>query len=89
MERATGDRAVDPAHETGVSTGVHELRLWTSVDRRYRYFEGWFEAFYQRPIAIRSTALFNRAISCCRGGRRASGSAAMRCSSIARRRRVT
>ena len=24
---------------TGVSTGVDELRLWTSVDRRYRYFE--------------------------------------------------
>jgi hypothetical protein len=50
--------AVDPSHETGVSTGVHELRLWTSVDRRYRYFEGWFEAFYQRPVYTRSSALF-------------------------------
>lgn len=50
--------AVDPGRETGVSTGVHELRLWTSVDRRLRYFEGWFEASYQLPIAIRSTSLF-------------------------------
>ena len=50
--------AVDPGRETGVSTGVHELRLWTSVDRRLRYFEGWFQAAYQRPIAIRGTSLF-------------------------------
>lgn len=48
--------AVDPGRETGVSTGVHELRLWTSVDRRLRYFEGWFEASYQLPIYIRSTS---------------------------------
>jgi hypothetical protein len=50
--------AVNPAQETGVSTGVDELRLWTSVDRRYRYFESWFEAFYQRPIYTRGAALF-------------------------------
>lgn len=50
--------AVDPGRETGVSTGVHELRLWTSVDRRTRYFEGWFEAFYQMPIYKRATSLF-------------------------------
>lgn len=50
--------AVDPARQTGVSTGVHELRLWTSVDRRYRYFEGWFEAFWQAPVYTRTTALF-------------------------------
>lgn len=50
--------AVNPAPETGVSTGVHELRLWTSVDRRYHYFEGWFEAHYQRPVYTRGTALF-------------------------------
>jgi hypothetical protein len=50
--------AVNPGTETGVSTGIHELRLSTSVDRRYRYFEGWFEAFYQRPIYTRSSALF-------------------------------
>jgi hypothetical protein len=49
---------VSPAGETGVSTGVHELRLWTSVDRRYRYFEGWFEAFWQLPLYTRKTSLF-------------------------------
>jgi hypothetical protein len=50
--------AVDPGRETGVSTGVDELRLWTSVDRRLRYFEGWFEASYQLPIYVRSTSLY-------------------------------
>jgi hypothetical protein len=50
--------AIDPGRETGVSTGVHELRLWTSVDRRLRYFEGWFEASYQLPIYVRSTSLY-------------------------------
>jgi hypothetical protein len=50
--------AVDPAPQTGVSTGVHELRVWTSVDRRFDYFEGWFEASYQRPIATRAASLF-------------------------------
>jgi hypothetical protein len=41
-----------------VSTGIHELRLWTSVDRRYRYFEAWFDAYYQRSIYTRGAALF-------------------------------
>jgi len=50
--------AVEPGRETGVSTGVHELRLWTSIDRRLRYFEGWFEASYQLPIYLRSTSLY-------------------------------
>jgi hypothetical protein len=50
--------AVDPGRQTGVSTGVHEVRLWTSVDRRTRYFEGWFEAFYQRPLYERATSLY-------------------------------
>ena len=50
--------AVDPGRETGVSTGVHQLRLWTSFDRRTRYVEGWFEAAYQLPIATRGASLF-------------------------------
>jgi hypothetical protein len=50
--------AVAPGNQTGVATGVHELRLWTSVDRRTRYFEGWFEAFYQLPLYARETSLF-------------------------------
>ena len=50
--------AVDPGREAGVSTGVHELRVWTSFDRRFRHFEGWFEAFWQLPVYTRNTALF-------------------------------
>lgn len=50
--------AVDPGRQTGVSTGVDQLRLWTSFDRRLRYFEGWFEASYQVPIYVRSSSLF-------------------------------
>lgn len=50
--------AVDPARETGVSTGVHRLRAWTSVDRRMRYVEGWFELAYERALFRRGTALF-------------------------------
>jgi hypothetical protein len=50
--------AISPGNETGVSTGLHELRLWTSVDRRLRYFEGWFEASYQLPIYLRSSSLY-------------------------------
>jgi hypothetical protein len=51
--------AVDPGRETGVSTGIDELRLWTTVDRRYRYFEAWFEAFYQRPLYTRGGSLYH------------------------------
>lgn len=50
--------AADPGQETGVSPGVHELRVWTSVDRRFRHFEGWFEVFWQLPVYTRKTALF-------------------------------
>jgi hypothetical protein len=49
---------IDPSRETGVSTGVHELRVWTSVDRRFHSFEGWFEAFWQLPIHTRNASLF-------------------------------
>jgi len=50
--------AADPGQETGVSTGVDELRVWTSVDRRFRHFEGWFEVFWQVPVYTRKTSLF-------------------------------
>jgi hypothetical protein len=50
--------ALDPGSQTGVSTGVHELRVWTSVDRRFHHFEGWLEAFWQVPVYTRKTALF-------------------------------
>jgi hypothetical protein len=42
---------------TGVSTGVDELRVWTSLDKRLGRFEPWFELFWQTPIAVRSSSL--------------------------------
>ncbi|HEY0190546.1 MAG TPA: hypothetical protein VGC42_05445 [Kofleriaceae bacterium] len=50
---------VTPSAQEGVATGVHELKLWTTVDRRFRYFEGYFEAFYQVPIVTRDASLFH------------------------------
>ncbi len=44
--------------ETGVSRGVHELRLWTSFGRRFERAEGWFELFYQVPLRERSGSLY-------------------------------
>jgi hypothetical protein len=51
----------DPAAtstETGVSSGVHELRLWTTFDRRLGWAEPWMELFWQTPIAVKSDSLF-------------------------------
>jgi len=47
-----------PGEETGLGKGVHELRLWTSFDRRYAHAEAWMELFWQVPIAARSGSLF-------------------------------
>jgi hypothetical protein len=44
--------------ETGVSTGVHELRLWTTVDKKLGWAEPWFELYWQTPIAAKSSSLF-------------------------------
>jgi hypothetical protein len=52
--------AFSQAHpdDTGVSRGVHELRAYTSIDKRiYDRFEPWFELFWQTPIATRSSSL--------------------------------
>jgi hypothetical protein len=43
--------AATPAAETGVGRGVHEVRVWTSVARRYKRTESWFELSWQAPIA--------------------------------------
>lgn len=50
--------AQDPGAQAGVATGVDELKLWTSVDRRFSYFEGWFELSYQQSIATRDASLY-------------------------------
>lgn len=49
---------MSPGSETGVSKGVHEARVYTSVDRKYDRFEGWFELFWQVPIAEKAGSLF-------------------------------
>ncbi len=49
---------MSPGSETGVSKGVHEARVYTSVDRKFDRFEGWFELFWQVPIAEKTGSLF-------------------------------
>ena len=49
---------MSPGSETGVSKGVHEARVFTSVDRKFDRFEGWFELFWQVPIAEKAGSLF-------------------------------
>jgi hypothetical protein len=50
--------AMNPTAETGVSTGVHELRLWTTVDKKLGWAEPWFELWWQVPVSARSDSLF-------------------------------
>jgi len=48
----------NPSAETGVSTGVHELRLWTTVDKKLGWVEPWFELYWQLPVGQRTGSLF-------------------------------
>jgi len=50
--------AAAPSEETGVGRGIHEVRVWTSVARRYKRTEAWFELHWQTPIAEKDTSLF-------------------------------
>ncbi|MBX3160592.1 MAG: hypothetical protein KF773_31795 [Deltaproteobacteria bacterium] len=50
--------ALAPAKETGVGRGVHELRLMTSVGKRFARSEGWFEMFWQTPLIEKEASLF-------------------------------
>ncbi len=43
----------DPSGETGVSRGVHELRLFTSMARRVGWAEPYFEIWWQTPLSTR------------------------------------
>jgi hypothetical protein len=51
--------ALKADEETGVSKGVHELKLWTSFDRRYDRLEGYFEMFWLVPLTARAESLFD------------------------------
>lgn len=48
----------DPSSETGVSRGVHEVHLWTSMSRRLGWAEPTFELWYIAPIGKRDGSLF-------------------------------
>ena len=47
-----------PTANTAVGYGVHELRLWTSFDRRIGWAEPWVELSWQVPLASTSSSLF-------------------------------
>jgi hypothetical protein len=47
-----------PASNTGVSSGVHELKLWTSFDRKLDWVEPWVEIFWQVPLTSTKDSLF-------------------------------
>jgi len=51
----TFDRA-DPSSSDGVSRGIHELRLYTSMARRLAWAEPFFEVYWQGAIASRDGA---------------------------------
>ena len=47
-----------PSANSGVSAGVHELKLWTSFDRKLDWIEPWFQIFWQVPLGSTSESLF-------------------------------
>jgi hypothetical protein len=49
------DRA-DPESSTGVSQGVHELRLYTTMARRLAWAEPFFDVYWQGAVAVREGA---------------------------------
>jgi hypothetical protein len=51
--------ANNPTRNTSVGRGVHELRLWTTVDRRFDRIEGWFGLYYQVPLTAKEDSLYN------------------------------
>jgi hypothetical protein len=51
--------ANNPSRNTAVGRGVHELRLWTTVDRRFDRIEGWFGLYYQVPLTAKENSLYN------------------------------
>lgn len=47
-----------PGANTAVGEGVHELRLWTTFDRRIGWAEPWVELSWLVPLASTSSSLF-------------------------------
>lgn len=51
--------ATSTDEEVGVSRGVHELKLWTSFDRRFDRLEGYFDMWWLVPLTAREPSLFD------------------------------
>lgn len=54
-------QAIDPANPSGntsVGRGVHEVRLWTTFDKKIGWAEPHFELFWQAPIGVTSSSPF-------------------------------
>lgn len=47
-----------PNQNTGVSEGVHELKLWTTFARNLGWAEPWVELWWMTPVAAKSDSLF-------------------------------
>ena len=47
-----------PGANTGVSSGVHELELWTAFDRKLGRVEPWMKLFWRVPLASTSDSLY-------------------------------
>lgn len=50
--------AADPESETGISSGVHEVKLSTSMAKRVGWAEPYFEAWWIAPIGMKSDSPF-------------------------------
>ena len=48
----------NPESATGVGTGVHELRLWTTIARRIGWAEPYVDLWWQAPIGMKSGSPF-------------------------------
>jgi hypothetical protein len=48
----------NPAANTAVGRGVHEVRLWTTFDKKLGWAEPHAELFWQAPIGVTSSSLF-------------------------------
>jgi hypothetical protein len=51
--------AMKTGDQTGVSKGVHELKLWTSFSQRFSRFAGYFDMFWLVPLTAREESLFD------------------------------
>jgi hypothetical protein len=49
---------IDPRREDGISSGVHEVRLHTTVARRLAWSEPYFEVWWQAPVGMKQGSPF-------------------------------